>query len=299
MSKLSFYHLFANGDDSVNFIVSHGDFVYQFNLVAICSYKTGVKVAAFSIEETHPHFLLYGDDDGVSAFMEMYKRSTIRHVSATRGSADGVVLDLVCCEIDNQNYLMNVASYVVVQSTKDGKPVMFYDYKWGSGSLYFRSGKHIPIWQIGDSGGLKDVRRLADLNSRERVAVCGRHLLPEDWFVCDNLILPTNYVDVDMFEGIFRTHNCFRVFVGGSNKQYDHVRESMASARGVELNDYEARELLSRFCSEHYHTRDVRRLDAASRLHLALALKNQYGMSCRQLAAICRLPESELKKYYK
>jgi len=60
MKNFNFYHLFANGADASNFIASEQDFVYQFNLVGISAHNTKAKVVAFSIEETHPHFLLYG-----------------------------------------------------------------------------------------------------------------------------------------------------------------------------------------------------------------------------------------------
>lgn len=299
MNELRFFHLFANGDDAVNFIISKDDFVFQFNLVGICAHKSSVVVAAFSIEETHPHFLLFGTREKVSLFKQMYKRSTMRHISATRGSSDGVILNFGCYEVDNQDYLRNVAAYVIIQPTKDGKPIMFYDYKWGSGSLYFRSKDHVPIWLYSDSCDPERLISIAEMDYKTRLAVCGRNVLPGDWMVCGNLILPSNYVDIPLYESIFRTYNCFRVFLGSSSRQSEQVRETMAGVRGIELNDYEAREILSKLSLQQYNTKDIRKLDSQARLCLALMLKKQYGMSRRQLAVICRLPEIELQKYYK
>lgn len=294
MKNFNFYHLFANGADASNFIASEQDFVYQFNLVGISAHNTKAKVVAFSIEETHPHFLLYGTDDQCLDFKEMYKRSSLRHISSTRGSSDGVNLNLEMYLIEDESYLRNVAAYVIVQPTKDGKPVMFYDYLWGSGSMYFRDKQHRPIWICDPQ---KRARKISDLDKKSRLYLSGRHILPEDWLVYDNLILPINYVDVPMFESIFRTHNCFRVFTGSSNKQSTHVMAQMSNVRGVELNDYEARELASQLALENYKTRDIRRLDVQSRLNIAFVLRQKYRISARQLAIVCRLPENEIRKY--
>lgn len=297
MNSFRFFHVFANGSDASNFIVSERDFVFQFNLVGICSHDTKAKVVAFSIEETHPHFLLYGPEEQCLNYKTLYSKLTLRHISASRGSSDGVSLNLEMYPIEDVGYLRNVAAYVAVQSTKDGKPVMFYDYKWGSGSMYFRDSSHIPIW-IHDTGSVcKSIKKISDLDAKTRQLVCARHILPANWEVCDNLILPNNYLDVKMFEDIFQTHNCFRVFACASARHTAEIMERMANVRGLCFNDYEAREIASRHAFEEFKTHDIRRLDLPSRLKLSLLLRRKYKMSTRQLSTVCRLPEEEISKY--
>lgn len=298
--NFKFYHLFANGSDASNFIVSEQDFIFQFNLIGVCAYCSKVKVAAFSIEETHPHFLLYGTEEQCLIFKDMYKRSSIRHIATTRGSSDGVCLNFEIYHIDDTRYLRNVAAYVITQSTKDGKPVMFYDYKWGSGSMYFRKRNHIPIWLVdNETISINSTCTLSDLDYKTRQGLCGRHRLPDHWIICNNLILPNNYIDVSLFENIFKTYNCFRVFTGASNKQSEEITETMSEIRGVEYNDYEARELASRLAFDAFKSRDILRLDIKERLKLSFILKRRHKMSTRQLSVVCRVPESEIKKYIK
>lgn len=238
----NFYHLFANGDDAKNFIISERDFIYEFNLIGICAYEKGVIVLSFSIEDSHPHGLVFGTEQACQSFRTQYETSSLRHIAATRGSCDNVDLHCELALVDSEDYLRNVGTYSIVQPTKDGKPVMFYDYKWGTGSMYFRPEGSIPIWQLAPGGQILPAVRYGDLSARERRRICGRHSIPDDWLVCNGIILPNNYIDVGRFEQIYRTFNCFRAFCGAGSKQFTVVQEKMASVRGVMMDDLEARQ---------------------------------------------------------
>lgn len=103
--NFKFFHVFANGSDASNFIISEQDFVFKFNLIGVCAYCSKVKVAA------------------------------------------------ALCTLSNLDY-------------------------------------------------------------KTRQALCGRRQLPDHWIICNNLILTNNYIDVSLFENIFQTYDCFRVFTG-------------------------------------------------------------------------------------
>lgn len=292
----NYYHLFANGEDARDYILSESDFVYAMNLVAICSYENNVRVLAFSIEETHPHMLLYGDDESCHNFAEQFKDSTIRHVYQTRGSIGSLKFNCVLLLITDKRYLMNTAAYVIIQPTKDGKPVMFYDYPWGSGSLYFRTKSVIPLWFIRKDGTKATPQKMIELSSRVRHDICGRHSVPDDWLVADGLILPANYVDVKMYQDIFKTLNTFRVFVASSNAKLEPVQNAMANARGVLMDDMEAREL-TRDTAMSMFQKNLKSLSIEQRISLARVIRKDYGLSLRQIARMIHIPELELQKY--
>ena len=292
-----FYHFYANGDDAKNFIISERDFIFEFNLVGICAYEKGVIVVSFSVEDSHPHGLLYGTEKDCESYKIQFETSSLRHIAATRGSCDNVTLKCELSLVDDEDYLKNVGTYSIVQPTKDGKPIMFYDYKWGTGSMYFRPEGNIPIWQLGPDGSLLPAVRYGDLPARERRRICGRHTIPEDWLVCNGIILPNNYVDVRRFEQIYRTFNCYRAFCGAGNKQLAVVQERMAVARGVLMDDMEARGKCKEVADELFDGRDPRRMSVDQRLGLARALRQRDRLSFRQLSTLVRLPESEIVKY--
>ena len=62
----------------------------------------------------------------------------MRHVVSSRGDSDGVSLKLEVIPVTDNEHLMRVGAYTVIQPTKDGKNVMPYDYPYGTGSMYFR-----------------------------------------------------------------------------------------------------------------------------------------------------------------
>lgn len=292
-----YYHMYANGDDAKEFVICEEDYKYQFNLVGVCAYNSDIQVLAFSIEDSHPHFFLFGTRTGCMRFKSLYENATRHHIASTRGGMDGVVFE---CELDRLkdiDHIMSVGTYVITQPTKDGKWVMPYDYRWGTGSMYFRMDGHVPIWLVSE-GEIKEPVPIISLSYEERQKIRGSRMhVPDGWLVCDGLILPDNYVNVKMFEDIYKTPNCFRTFLTRGKAKDAPIIERMAASRGVSLEDHEARTLTERICMEMYGKRTARWLDAHQRLVLAREIKKSCRLSWRQLSTFCRIPESELRKY--
>lgn len=296
-----YYHLFANGDDARDFITSVDDFKMAFNRVAVCAAKyPNLKVLAFSIEESHPHFLVFCTFEECVEFKCLYESLTLSYIAATRGSRDGVVFELEILSIDSDDYLFNVASYVIVQPTKDGKTVMPYDYRWGTGSMYFRPEGLPPIWCFNEKWAICHSVEYGSLTYRERRAMTHTTKeVPSGWLVCNGLILPTNYIEVGMYESIFRTFNCFRTFMSAGKLKLQPVIDRMAITRGIGMQDIEARRLAQSISEQLFGKKDSRWLTQMQRLQLAKELRSNYQLTFRQVATLTRLPEIEIRKYIK
>ena len=74
MHSKQFYHICANGAEARNFIVCPGDYYAAFNLIAVCAANSRVVVVSFSLEDSHPHILLWGTEADCAAFKEMFER---------------------------------------------------------------------------------------------------------------------------------------------------------------------------------------------------------------------------------
>jgi len=294
-----YFHLFANGDDAKGFIISEEDFIFEFNAIAICAYESGVTVVCFSLEDTHPHILLYGTEEQCNNFLMKFEDISLRHIYQTRGSLDGVTLHCELYQVDDADYLMNVGVYVTFQATKDGKPVMHYDYRWGTGSMYFREQNHIPIWLSDTNGTFHKPQKFSELTARAKRSLCGRHSIPDEWMVCDGLILPDNYIDIKKFESIYHTHNCFRTFMSSGKNKDAAILQGMATSRGVLLEDLEARRIAENVCYELFRKKTSRWLDTNQRLQFAMELNRRFRLTHRQISTIARLPEAEICKYVK
>ncbi|MCQ2065667.1 MAG: hypothetical protein MJY66_07395 [Bacteroidaceae bacterium] len=300
MTDTNYYHMFANGADSRDFIISESDFYCAFNLVGVCAANTDAAVVAFSIEDSHPHILLYGTKDECVKFKIMYERTIMHRIAKIRGTTEGVSLKCELYAVNGEEYLKTVAIYCIIQPTKDGKAIMPFDYLWGTGSMYFRTAYHIPIWWTGPGKSFSNPVPVSTLSARERKRlVCSKRDIPDNWQVCNGFILPSNYVDVERFESIFITPNCYRVFLGNSKKKEDVVTTRMAKVRGVNLSDLEARRIASDECYSLFRKHSARWLGANDRIVLAIALKRHHQMSPRQIATLVRLPEEEVRKYLK
>ena len=298
--KQAFFHVCANGSDARNFIIREEDYFATFNLIGVCAANTQVVVVSFSIEDSHPHILLWGTHEACARFKHLFEVLYGHYAAATRKQGSELTLQ---CELypigDDYEYLRNVAVYTVIQATKDGKAVMPYDYRWGTGCLYFRKGFYTPVWMFDDAGAICQPDRFDRLTARRQRAVLHTRSLsiPGDWQVCNGLILPTNYIDIARFEAIYVTHNRFRVFLSSPKKREEEMLAKMASQRGVAMEDLEARKICGDVCKQLFGTRDPRRLNTHQRIQLAQQLRRQYNLTFRQLATLVRLPETEVRAF--
>lgn len=296
--KKCFFHLYADGEDSRNFIVCEQDKYAAFNRVGICALASGVQVVTFSVEESHIHSLQYGYYEQAVAFKEQYELLTVHYIVNTRGSKDDVFFHCDIEEVKDQEYLRNVGVYTIIQPTKDGKQVMPYDYLWGSGSMYFRSPLAVPLWLVGVDGKVCEPVRIGSLPLRARQSLLhSKHEVPSDWLVCNGFLLPSNYIDVSLFEQIYGSFNRYRVFLGNGRAKNETVQLSMAQSRGVEVEDIEARRLCSESCYRMFGRYDPRALSSLQRLELAMDIRRQHRLSLRQISTVVRLPEREVRRY--
>lgn len=298
MIEEHFFHLFANGADAQNFISDVIDYYAAFNLIGVCAANTEVRVLSFAIEDTHPHMLLYGTESECAKFHEMYKTSIMHHIIQSRGDHDDVHLNFEMLKVEGEDYLRTVAAYTIIQPTKDGKQYMPYNYPWGTGSMYFNQNSSISIWHTWPHGKYAQPIRIGQIPIKKRRAILfSRKTVPDHWLVCNGLVLPSNYVDVQMFEQIFVTPNCFRVFMGGSRKKEEVLINRMAKAVGIQLSDFESNKICTKECMTRFGKRTARWLTPDQRLSLACRIRRTHHLSIRQIAKFCRVPEQEIRKY--
>lgn len=300
MEEVHYYHMYANGDDAQNFITTEEEFKTAFNRFGVCQHEADVAVLSCSAEDSHPHALLRGTYDRCLRFKNLYESISTRSIIQNRGSADGVVLKCELLEIEDNSHLMNVGTYTIVQATKDGKAVMPYDYRYGTGALYFRSRYSILPWLIDDNGNVCEPVPFRSLNRREQLKICAsKYMIPDDWLICNGFILPTNYIDIKGFEDIYKTHNCFRAFLSSGKAKDEPLLQRMAMQRGVVVEDLLARKYCEEICLELFGKKTAKYATIEQRLTVAQRLRSIYHLAYRQLATLTYLPETEVRKYVK
>ena len=297
MEGKDFYHFFADGRKAESFALTECDFRYQFNLMGICSLLSGATVLSFTIEETHPHALLHGTEKECNTFRTLYSRRTRWRSSGPGNNRSKAGIDFFLIKVQGDNYLKNVASYTIIQPTKDRKGIMFYDYPWGTGPMYFRSDRYIPPWLLDNEGNKIAATMFGSLSTKRQRMVSRTVKLPENWLIAGGLILPENYVDVKMYEGIFSTHNTFLTFTSLGKTAFNEVRKNIALKVGLTVNDSDALDYSKKVAMEMYQTDDIRNMSLVQRIELAQEIKRRYHLSPRQVAICTRLAESDVNKY--
>lgn len=210
MTGKEYFHLCSDGNLTPDFIISRKDYVAAMNIVALCAANTGAVVVAFTLEDTHLHLFLYGTRDECVNFKKMFEATYCRYAARSRSNNGPFRLTVELYSTGNdEDYIRNIAAYTVIQPTKDGKGIMPFDYTWGSGSLYFRSENIIPVWLCNETGRVSLPIRFGSITlDQKRETIHSRTAsIPDNWLICEGLVLPSNYVDVKRFEAIFRTHN--------------------------------------------------------------------------------------------
>ena len=298
---MKFFHLFSNGEDAADFVLDEKDCTATVNRIAIVAHRTGVVIVAYDVESTHLHVLIYAIEEKADAFRFELQRDTRLYITLTRGTNVGAVFNLSMYRIDDEKYLHTAATYVICQATKEGRRIMPYDYRWCTAPLYFRSGINDRLWRVGADGTDRPVIKMKDISCRNRRDLFRTRdtNIPEDWEVCEGMILPSSFVDIQMFENIFRTHNAFRVFMASSRDGDRVVISKMADTRGVSLEEDEARKVCASLCKQIFGKSNPRLLKTGERIHLAQEMRKRYNVGYSQLARRVCLPESEIRKYIK
>jgi hypothetical protein len=293
-----YYHFYSDGKYAAELFLSKSDYVAALNRLAVCALTfREVIVVAFTFEDTHFHLLLYCTEEEGRLLCAMFKKLTMMYISRTRnGKPAGLMIKFEAEPVEDPDRLKRLGAYVVVQPTKDGKGVMPYDYPWSSAPLYFRGAKSVWPWCVDRNGDVQATVRVGDLSFNEK----RKHFktavsLPEEWLVCNGIILPSNYVDVKRFESIYGSHNAYRVYMAKAGGLDNNQR--IDTTRGVSLSDYEMREACQKVCREVYGASGVRSLNALQRLEVARRLRFRYIVSVKQLARIVHVPIDELERF--
>ena len=168
-----------------------------------------------------------------------------------------------------------------------GLPYNPWDYPWSSGPLYFRHSNSwtSPKWMLGMDYMVQKVDEIRQLaKSRVKIKLGIR--------VVDGLILPSQYVAVDVVEKLFRSHKAFNFFMSISKDIDVESRGGAISHLTVPLS--EMRDNRRMISQEMFGVTELRGLSMRQRVQLARRLKAQYNCSPKQIAKLCGLVYNEV-----
>ena len=174
------------------------DFTAGMNYVAIvASRHSRVKVVAFILMSNHVHFVLIGTREDVDAFTLDFKVRYSLYFSrkyGVKGLLKRNEIDVREIETTPEAKEQTIA-YVLMNCVAANICFQANQYPWGTGNIYFNPSR--PAGRVLGSMSGREKERLLHTNDNN---------LPSNWIVSDEgVILPQNYVDVEIVESCFRT----------------------------------------------------------------------------------------------
>lgn len=286
------WHFSTDGTAVDTMFFDEQDFRDGMNRIYLLTTRYDVTILAFSLMDTHVHFILYGEYGQCNRFMHEYVRQISWNISVRHGDRHKFRFDSIHCQkIDTDVYLKTAICYVIKNAPVGGIHSNAYDYPWSSAALYFRNSGFwtSPLWTAAlikseESHPGKTVRQ----------AFLKTHTVPgQEFSVIDGIVFPGEYVDYHLVERIFRTHKSFNFFMCISKEK--DVEERGGSLSYLSLPMQEMRQHKTEVCRELYGVSSIRALNTSQRLQLAKALKARFNSSPKQVARLCGLIYSEVK----
>lgn len=286
------WHFMTDGNDVDFLFCDETDFKDGMNRVFIVSKSFNVIILAFTLMDTHVHFILYGDFDECNRFMHEFIRRTSQHISSRHGEISKLKdVHIRHQVIDNDRYLKTAICYTIKNAPVGGLPYNALDYPWSSGPLYFRR-KGLwssPIW-LDDIDKAEAINELGVRNVRN--VLKSRDVHGEGRMI-KGIVFPGEYVAYEIVEQLFKSCKAFNFYMCISKEKDVDEKGGIISYLSLPLQ--EMRQHKTECCQELFGEKSIKKLDTSKRLMLAKRLKSRYNSSTKQIARLCGLVYDEVK----
>lgn len=286
------WHFSTDGNAVDAMFEDDDDFIAGMNRIFMVIQDYNVVILAFSLMDTHVHFILYGTFEACNRFMHEYVRRTSWYISVTHHESnklDGVPINHQI--VDTDSYLKTVICYTVKNAPAGGIMFNALDYPWSSGPLYFKRPGYwsSPRWmdETKEAGpmGVVDHRKALRTRKDELARSAPRMIGP--------LVFPGEYAAYEVVERIFKTCKSFNYFLSITKEEDVDARGGSISLLSIPMQ--EMRQHKNEVCRELFGTPSVRQLSMQQRLRLARTLRSRYNSSIKQIARLAGLVYDEVK----
>ena len=262
------------------------DFTAGMNYVAIvASRHSRVKVVAFILMSNHVHFVLIGTREDVDAFTLDFKVRYSLYFSRKYG-VKGLLKrnEIDVREIETTPEAKEQAiAYVLMNCVAANICFQANQYPWGTGNIYFNPSR--PAGRVLGSMSGREKERLLHTNDNN---------LPSNWIVSDEgVILPQNYVDVEIVESCFRTPKRMGFFLQNSSKAKKRLEidENLPA-----FTDQAILGILPQLYRSLFRKNSFQELRPEEQTELMRQIRFRFSANIHQIARVCGLTYAEATK---
>lgn len=280
------WHFSSDGNSVDAIFVDGEDFKAGMNRIYVVSRKFKVIILAFTLMDTHVHFILWGEFEECNRFVHEYMRITsmfIAHRHSDNNKLDSVPIHYQ--EVSNDRYLKNVICYVIKNAPVGGLPFNCMDYPWSSSPLYFRKAGlwSSPQWASDThEARLGTVETRTCLHTKEKIA---------ETRMIGDLIFPGEYVAYEIVESIFKTCKSLCFFMCSTKDDLIEAKGGNLSLLSIPMQ--EMRQHKNEVCKELFGTDSSYKLNTQQRIMLARKLRSRYNSSVKQILRLCGIVYEE------
>lgn len=262
------------------------DFTAGMNYVAIvASRHPRVKVVAFILMSNHVHFVLIGAREDVEAFTLDFKVRYSLYFSrkyGVKGLLKRNKIDVREIETTPEAKEQIIA-YVLMNCVAANICFQANQYPWGTGNIYFNPSR--PVGRVLGSMSGREKERLFHTNDNN---------LPSNWIVSDEgVILPQNYVDVEIVESCFRTPKRMGFFLQNSSKAKKRLEtdENLPA-----FTDQAIIGILPQLYRSLFRKNSFQELRPEEQTELMRQIRSRFSANIHQIARVCGLTYAEATK---
>jgi len=287
------WHFYTNGRAVDALFYDETDFISGMNRIYTTVVSFKVVVLAFTLMDTHVHFILYGELDDCKRFVYEYLRRTSQYIEDRHhqnNKLSRVRAGYQC--LDDEKYLKTAICYTLRNAPVGGLGYTAWDYPWSSGSLYFRN---TGYWNSPDWLNTQEERESSTQMTCDgrRKVMRSRLYANKGVRMVGDVVFPGEYVASEIVERLFRSCRAFNYFMSTTREDEFESHEGLISNLSIPMQ--EMRQNKRQVCRELFGTESVKGLDTASRLRLARALRSRYNSSVKQIVRLCGLVYDEVK----
>ncbi len=286
---------FSTDGNAVDTMFYNDDFIDGMNRVYVTLKGYRVIILAFSLMDTHVHFILYGEFEECNRFVHDYVRRTSWYIAKKHGENHKFENVPIRHQfIDTDYYLKIAICYTVKNAPVAGIPHNALDYPWSSSPLYFkRPGLWCsPRWLEEDSVAIQNASQMG-LNLCRATLRTRKYASREDVRMMDGLVFPGEYVDYEIVERLFKTCKSFNYFLCRTKEEDVDARGGDISHLSIPMQ--EMRQHKNEICKELFDTESIKGLNTQQRIRLARTMRQRYNSSLKQIIRLSGLVYDEVK----
>lgn len=286
-----YYHWCCKGVKNDLIFTDKQEFIAGMNRIGVCllhcrSKKRSVTVVAFCLLNNHFHFVLYGEEQDTSFFMDHYILLTSRWIQHHRGNRLHGRLELGHWPAVSWEHLLNKLVYTLRQTLEAGIQVTPQGYPWCSARLMFNNNDFL----------METGKNAADLSVRERRNIIySKIVLPGDWIILnDGMIWPGCYTDIALAQSLFSGVKDFMYCMNNGN--IDREVNGIMMEERPSIPDTEIRDKANSLSKTLFGRRGVGACSAEERIQIARFLRKDLHCGHKQLARVVMMEETDLKR---